>query len=694
MKNNRHFYKYLLLLLAVGLPSVLRAQMPQRPFLTWDEFLAEYADYYVADETADNADAEVAWEEETDRLEQLASHPMQLNRASREELLALPFLSEAQVDSLLAYRTAKHGFLALGELQLVRGMDYFSRRWTTLFVRCDSALVEERTWRRPRTLPERLKAGKHEVATLVEVPFYKREGYKTQESPTANNYFTGNSLRHLLRYRFSQKKELMWGLTFEKDAGEPVGKRGFYPYDYISGYVYAKPRDRKWSFVLGDYEVRKGRGLLFGRTVFGGAQQFYMAQRYAALNFRPHTSAAETGFFRGAAAQWTLHDFTLSAFASVRKLDGRTENDTARSVLSTGLHRTVNEVLRRRNVLCLSGGLGVDWQRKWFACGLSAYASRYDHTVWPEERFYNKYYFRGQFAAGLSGTYSYKRKLFSVQGEVAVDKAGHIAMEHVLGLSRYGKWTANLQVRHYDARYVSLYGRALQQASRVANEEGMLLGGSYRFSRRTELAASVDAFQFMKPTYTTVLPHAKGFELNLRGSHALKSGTLLQLRYKLKVKQRTVTGYELLEYRTVHRLVALASFSKGNVDYNITLSGTSASRQTGRQDWGGLGSTRVTWNCSKAIRLRALAALFFTSDYASAVYLQEPQLLQSVRAQAFADHGAHAAVVMDFKLWKWLDAGFRLSSTRYFNVDKQSTGVMEISSPWKNDASVLLRMRI
>ncbi len=691
MKNDCRLLKYLIVIVAVTFPLSLCAQMPQRSFLTWDEFLTEYADYL---ETDDDTGDDNLWEEEADRLEQIASHPLQLNRASREDLLELPFLSGAQVDSLLSYRLAKHGFLALGELQLVRGMDYFSRRWLSLFVRCDSAFVEERTWPHPHTLAERLKEGTHEVTTLVEVPFYQREGYKTPATPTANNYFTGNALRHLLRYRFAQKKELMCGLTMEKDAGEPVGKSGFYPYDYISGYIYAKPKDRKWSFVLGDYEVRKGRGLLFGRAIFGGAQQFYMSQRYAGLTLRPHTSAAETGFFRGAAAQWICKGFTFSAFASARKLDGRMENDTVRSILTTGLHRTVNEVLRRRNVLCLTGGLGVEWQRKWFACGLSAYAAHYNHTVWPEERFYNKYYFRGNNAGGMSGTYSYKRKLFSLQGELALDKAGHFATEHVLGLSRYGKWTANLQLRHYDARYVSLYGRALQQASRVANEEGLLLGGSYRISRRTELSASFDAFQFMKPTYTTILPHAKGFELNVRGSHALKSGTVLQLRYKLRVRQHTVTGYQLLEYRTVQRLVATASFTKGNVGYNVTLAGTSSVRQTGRSDWGGLGSTRISWNCSKAIRLRALAALFFTSDYASAVYLQEPQLLQSVRALAFADHGAHVAMLMDFKLWKWLDMGFRLSSTRYFNVDKQSTGVMTISSPWKNDASVLLRVRI
>ena len=56
----------------------------------------------------------------------------------------------------------------------------------------------------------------------------------------------------------------------EKDAGEPVGKRGFYPYDYLSGYVLLRPREKNWSFALGDYNVWSGNGLLLGRRIFSG----------------------------------------------------------------------------------------------------------------------------------------------------------------------------------------------------------------------------------------------------------------------------------------------------------------------------------------------------------------------------------------------------------------------------------------
>ena len=102
--------------------------------MTWEDFVDEWF-----------TDGGTSEEDEPHRMEQfellqgLALHPLQLNLADRDQLLSLPFLDEEQVDSLLSYRQQKHGFFSLGELQLVKGMDYYSRCYTSLFVRVDSA---------------------------------------------------------------------------------------------------------------------------------------------------------------------------------------------------------------------------------------------------------------------------------------------------------------------------------------------------------------------------------------------------------------------------------------------------------------------------------------------------------------------------------------------------------------------------
>ena len=74
MKNDCRLWKYFIVIVAVTFFLPLRAQMPQRSFLSWDDFLAEYADFQDSD---DGAGDDNLWEEEVDRLEQMASHPLQ-----------------------------------------------------------------------------------------------------------------------------------------------------------------------------------------------------------------------------------------------------------------------------------------------------------------------------------------------------------------------------------------------------------------------------------------------------------------------------------------------------------------------------------------------------------------------------------------------------------------------------------------
>lgn len=210
-------------------------------------------------------------------LENLANHPMQINRVDRSDLQQLPFLSEQQIDSLLVYRQQRKGLLSLGELQFITGFDYFTRRYLSLFVRCDSLMLSTAIrlpTPNPHTLKQLLTLGKHEIESRVDLPLYRRKGYCTPDKPTPTNYYVGNPLHHVVRYRYQYKREIAYGLTTDKDAGEPVAKQGFYPYDYWSAYFMLRPKHRPWSFVLGDYEVRGNRGLLLAVCFMAVANRF------------------------------------------------------------------------------------------------------------------------------------------------------------------------------------------------------------------------------------------------------------------------------------------------------------------------------------------------------------------------------------------------------------------------------------
>ena len=70
--------------------------------MSWEDFVAEYID------NADEADMEAAegslLTRQLELLEELHYHPFNINTVHRSDLLRVPLLNEAQVDSILAYR--------------------------------------------------------------------------------------------------------------------------------------------------------------------------------------------------------------------------------------------------------------------------------------------------------------------------------------------------------------------------------------------------------------------------------------------------------------------------------------------------------------------------------------------------------------------------------------------------------------
>ena len=89
--------KYIVLLICYTFFSPLLAQEVNREvYASWEEFMEYYSDN--EEETENN---------EIEQLMHLTEQPININTADRVTLCQLPFLSEAQIDSLIAYRERK-----------------------------------------------------------------------------------------------------------------------------------------------------------------------------------------------------------------------------------------------------------------------------------------------------------------------------------------------------------------------------------------------------------------------------------------------------------------------------------------------------------------------------------------------------------------------------------------------------------
>lgn len=646
--------------------------------MSWEEFCEEY--FYTGDAEAEADDNEVCL------LESLVQSPLNLNTVTREELLQLPFLNEAQADSLLSFRVRKHGFWSWGDLMMVRGMDYVTRRYLSLFAYVGDVPREKATW------GEMLGRGKHELESRLDIPLYQRSGQRLPtddeflENP--NRLYLGNGMANVVRYRYHWQQSLRYGATFQKDAGEPFGQMNNYPYDYNSAYFYYKSPGERWEVVAGDYELSQGQGLLLGNGFFSGPGLLLDAPRRNNAGFRPHTSAEENLFYRGAAARFRLAGgWSFSAFLSRRKLDALVEDDIVRSLQTSGLHRTLTELERKDALGCTLAGGRVGLEKLRWAIGAGGYYAHFDLPFSPRPRLYNRYYLRGTEAAGFSLDWSIRMRKWSLYGEGAADRALHLALTQTLRYTPFQGLDLVLQHRHFSPRFVAPFAKAFARGSRVANEHGALAGLKYA-ARRLSLRAYADVFYFPSPTYQSS-KSSHGVEILLQGDYVPSSSVSLQVRYKLNSKQRNIVAYDgLLEYASSHRLRLSALFSRPKFRLRAAADMTLAGKQTTANSFGWMLSLRSSYEPSKRFTLGAFGGVFFTDDYLSACYAYQPQLRYGYVMPAFFDHGYSVAAVARYRVWRGCSIGVRYGLIHYFNRETIGSDTQQINSPTQQDVSL------
>ena len=95
------------------------------------------------------------------------------------------------------------------------------------------------------------------------------------------------------------------------------------------------------------------------------------------------------------------------------------------------------------------------------------------------------------------------------------------------------------------------------------------------------------------------------------------------------------------------------------------------------------------------LSFNGLLGWFHSDDYLSRVYAQLPALYSSVSSASFFGHGMHTTLTCRWqnKDGRWmLEARYGL--LRYFDREEQGTGLQAIMSPWKNDLSFQIRVKI
>ena len=622
-------------------------------------------------------------------LTELHEHPFNLNTATKEELEQLPFLTDEDVEEILAY-VYRHGPLqSLGELKLIARLDYQTAQFLGLFVYVAPPGEKSKRikWK------DLWKYGHQELMTRLDIPLYKREGFIMPEEDVLrenpNKVYLGNGLYHNIRYAYRYKGKLFWGLTMEKDAGEPFGSYGNKAYDAYSFHFLLKDCGILRTLALGDYRLNFGEGLVVNTDFSFGKPGFWNMNRKT-TPVKKFSSTSETSFFRGMAGTVGVGPLEVSVFYSYLPVDATLKKDGNISSLKTdGLHRTLSEVSKKHNVTEQSAGGDITWNARHFSAGMLMFYQHFSKSFSKGEQKYRQYYPEGKNFMNASLHYRLHYDKFLFAGETAFSNTYQgWATLNKLSYRFSHRYSIMALYRLFAYQYVGLRGNSFSEGGMVKNESGVYVGLEASPLNELKLYAYFDYFYFPWVKFAT--PHTSdGYEMTVQADWVPDKRWNASGRYQLKRKERY--GHPYLYHKLKAQVQCMFADS-----WNVRMFGryTQVSDLGGTHVSGYMAGGIVRWTEKKnRVSLSLSGVCFDSEDYKAPMSFYEPSLLYAFSFMTLYGRGIRAALTGRWNIsGRWM-LMLKYGMTDYWDRDVIGEGLQRINSSCKNDLSFLLRYK-
>lgn len=617
-----------------------------------------------------------------DMLCDLEKNPININTATREELEQLPFLTAKDVEDISEYLYRYGAMKSMGELAMVRSLDYYKRRLLSFFAYAGD--VGKKGF---PSVGNIVKYGRHDFLGTLKVPFYKRKG-------DINGYM-GYQLKHSVKYDFTYGDYVRFGLLGSQDAGEPFfAGRNKAGYDFYSFYLVLKKLGRIKTLAVGRYRARFGMGLVINNNYSFGKLSTLTSLGRGGSNIRAHASRSDANYLQGAAATVNVaKGLDVSAFVSYRKFDATLNkgDGTIATILSSGYHRTETEMAKKNNSSHVLAGGNVDYRFGGFYVGLTGVFVSLDKRLKPKtESVYRRIYAHGKDFYNVGVNYGYTGHRLSFSGETATGGCKAVATVNSLSFSLADNVDLLALQRFYSLNYYSLFSGSFSSGGAVQNESGVYLGVNWRPMLGFSVSAYTDFAYFAWPKY-----QASGssravenlVQLNYAGDRWAFSA-----RYRLKMRERDNEDKSGLVYKNEHRgrfSVACdgGMFSgKTQVDFAYTaFSGRS---------FGWMVTQNAGLRLGRLLNATATLGYFDTDDYDSRVYAYERGMLYSFYSPAYYGNGMRFALLASSEFSDKMTITAKVGATKYFDRDKIGSGYQQINGSVAADFELQLNVTI
>ncbi len=543
------------------------------------------------------AEAGASADDAEDYLQQYSV--LDLNVATRSELLSSTLFSPFQIESLLDYRAEYGALLSAAELALVDG---FSKEF------CDS-------------IEGRITLGS---GTAAETSLQARSRYKFKGgTPGVHQY-----------NRFLMRRGLWQGaLLAESDAGEkPL-------IDHIGGYLAYEKGHLK--FIAGDYSACFGQGAaLWSAFAFSGAGIPASLLRRA-KGITPYKSADENRALRGAAATLLLGGgWEATVLLSAAAVDAKVTDEGYTSISKTGLHRTVYEKSCRNAMREYLAGANLTRRSARLYCGITAVAYGYNRRNARKAEPYNQL----QMYDGICGNISADALLslghWRLSAEAALGKGLRPAAVAAAVYSPSYSFEAALHLRYYHKGYIAPHAGSYSSISSVSNQTGAVLSLLWRPLRPLTLTSHSEAVRYPWARYRVDGP-SSAFSEKL--SAFLEAGEFV-------FSLRENFSYRTADHSRRHSIKGTAIWEKGRwrctLRAGLSLCGIDGERSAGTAISAAATRSFFKGRCSANLS----AARYCTDGYDARVYLYESDLPGNFSFNYYLGKGIAARLLVNAKM--------------------------------------------
>ena len=470
-------------------------------------------------------------------LSQYTTHPININKATEDELTHLNLLNFRQIKRILDYRKKYGSILTIKELLV---MEDFSNE---LLLKIQPFLVFEPNKDSVQILKENRVI--QSLLARIKGSFPTTVGYSSSKGKPP--VYGGSPYGYFTRYRGEIGQWLDLGITAENDAGEDFfRKSNSMGFDFLSGFISWKGKGVIQKVVLGDYLLRFGQGV----SLWSGGGVSYASDLSSMMRtaegIRPYSSTDENMFFRGAAVQITRRKIRLSIFYSDKKKDANLsemadEDINITSFRLDGLHRTTSEMSDEKDVKERMMGAYADFRFDRWRFGFLASRMKLEYPVSKGDSPYKMKSFEGNENVNFGFDYQLVLNDISLFGEAGVSENKKMAILNGLLWKVHPQLSLSFLYRNYDPAFHSFNSGSFSGGSGGKNEEGFFLAVEYCPMERLKLSGQADLYFAPWMTYQTISP-SRGKTLSFRTDITIRPNLTMYLQTRFVCKPQKKTG--------------------------------------------------------------------------------------------------------------------------------------------------------